>query len=118
MNVPVLIIQLLLSILDKEHGGAAEQIEAINKYCSRYLNEVDNQRNFYFIKMLLKIPQYFFHYQTILEKTNTLWDKLCSISLKTSQQSLETEIIPYEKLWEFVLGMLNNKAAAASHSYQ
>lgn len=107
MNIAVLIVQLLFSILQKEQGDAADQVEAINKYCTRHLTYRSVRRSYCFIKMLLQIPINHYNYPLIVKKTESLLKELTAIPLKIASQSLEVEIIPYDVLWEIVLSALN-----------
>ncbi|MDX1943685.1 MAG: hypothetical protein SFU99_24170 [Saprospiraceae bacterium] len=109
MNIAILTIQILFSLLEKEHGTAAEQIEGIKKYCSRHLAKGHTRRSYYFIKMLLQIPQNYFNQQAVLRKSEPILEKLRAIPLELSNQSLEVEVIPYEILWDLALHTLDNR---------
>ncbi len=106
MNISILTIQILFSLLEKQHGTAAEQIESIKKYCSRYLARSNTRRSYYFIKMLLQIPQRNFDGEAVAKSIRGIYDKLRAIPLALSNQPLEVEVIPYEKLWELALRSL------------
>lgn len=115
MNVAVLIIQLVFSILEQEEGDAAEQVDAINKYCTRHLTQESNRRSYCFIKLLLQIPQHHFNYHTIVKKTEPLLKELELLPFEVSSQSLEVEIIPFETLWELVFRALNTRSVAVGY---
>ncbi len=115
MNIAILIAQLLFSILQKEHGDAADQVEAINKYCARHLAYYSARRSYCFIKMLLQIPLNHYRYSDIVKKTASLLQELHSFPLQISSQSLEVEIIPYEALWDIVLSTLDANNSLTGH---
>jgi flagellin-specific chaperone FliS len=111
MNIAILIIQILFSLLEKEHGNAAEQIESIRKYCARHLTDGNTRRSYYFIKMLLQIPKGNFDKETVLQRVKPALEKLHSVPLELSNQSLEIEVVPYEALWELALASLERRTS-------
>jgi hypothetical protein len=64
--------------------------------------------------MLLSIPACNFHREAVMRKTAKLKKRLESDSNKFVRA--EIEIIPYEKLWDYVLESLSNKAYRARKS--
>ncbi len=109
MNIAILVIQILFLILQKKYGKAIDRIEAVEKYCTRYLRQDDTIRSYYFIKMLLTIPLANFHKVAVERKSATYLEKLCKQPLELSDQTHKIEIISYEKLWEFALDSLKTK---------
>jgi len=111
MNIAILIIQILFSLLEKEHGNASEQTESIRKYCARHLTDGNTRRSYYFIKMLLQIPKGNFDKETVLQRVKPALEKLHSVPLELSNQSLEIEVVPYEALWELALASLERRTS-------
>lgn len=110
MNIPILIIQILIMIARKEYTAAIDRVEAIEKYCSRYLKKGDETfRSNCFIKMLLQIPAFGFHREAVVRNTKHLRDQLHLVPLGASGQAHEIEIIPYETLWELAVNTLENR---------
>ena len=110
MNIPVLVIQMAFLILQKKYDGAAERIDALNKYCDRYLKT--NNPNFRcncFIKMLVQIPISGFHRAGVERRAARYFDKLKTIEINFSNQAREVEVLPFEILWVLILGTLQNK---------
>lgn len=103
MNIPVLILQILFMISGKDYEKAIDRVEAIEKYCSRYLKRNDTFRSSCFIKMLLQIPEGSFHREAVTRKAEKYVEMLKSVPAEIANQSHEIEIIPYEKLWEIVI---------------
>ena len=109
LNIPILIIQILFMIIKKDYDRSIDRIEAIEKYCSRYLTGGSNYRSNCFIKMLLQIPISGFHKAGVERRTKKYLTRLLEAPLNISQQPHEVEIIPYEDLWNFVMESLGTK---------
>jgi hypothetical protein len=109
MNIPILVIQILFMIRKKQYDKAINRIEAIEKYCSRYLRDDDTFRSNCFIKMLLQIPISGFHKAGVARRSDKYYNRLKSKTIDIANQASEIEIIPYEDLWEFALDSLSNK---------
>lgn len=108
MNIPILIIQILLLVHKKKFNAIADKMEAIEKYCTRYLRQGDTFRSSCIIKMLLQIPAARFHQAAVARKVQHYLDKLGEFPLDLANQAPEIEIIPYEDLWDFALASLGN----------
>lgn len=108
MNIPILIIQILLLIHKKKFTALADKMEAIEKYCTRYLRQDDTLRSNCIIKMLLHIPTARYHPTAVIRKVKQYMDKLQTVPLNVANQTHEIEIIPYEDLWNFVIASLGN----------
>ncbi len=109
LNIPVLIVQILFMIVRKDYDQAVDRIEAIEKYCSRYLKKNDNFRSNCFIKALLQVPICSFHKAGVERKSEKYINQLKSVPLEVSNQSHEVEIIPYEDLWFYIIDSLETK---------
>jgi tetratricopeptide (TPR) repeat protein len=106
MNIPILIVQILFALADRDYQQCIDRMESIEKYCSRYLKQNDTFRSNCFIKMLLQIPIYAFHSERVTRHTKKLHEMLCSVPMEVANQTYEIEIIPYEILWELTIGTL------------
>ncbi len=115
-NIPILIIQTLFLILQKRYNEAIDRIEAIEKYCYRYLRKDDSFRSNCFIKCLLLIPSCSFHKAAVTRKAKKYLVQLQQVPLEVANQPHEVEIIPYEDLWEMALNSLENEFYSASRS--
>ncbi len=109
MNIPILIIQILFSIQDRNYVQTIDRIDAIEKYCSRYLRQGDNFRSNCFIKLLLQIPEGSFHREAVLRRAEKYLEQLRSVPLEVAYQAHEIEIIPYEDLWQMAIDSLPNQ---------
>lgn len=109
MNIPILVIQILFMISQRKYNDAVDRIEAIEKYCSRYLRKDDTFRSNCFIKMLLQIPISGFHKTAVIRKSEKHRKQLETVSIDVANQASEIEILPYEDLWNFALECLDNE---------
>ncbi len=109
LNIPILVIQILFMIVKKDYDNAIDRIEAIEKYCSRYLKKEDNLRSNCFIRALLQVPISSFHKNGVNRRAKKYIDQLKTVPLEIANQSHEVEVIPYEDLWEFVIDSLGTK---------
>lgn len=108
-NIPILIAQILFLILQKRYMEAIDRMEAVDKYCYRYLRKDDTFRSNCFIKTLLVIPACSFHKAAVVRKAGKYLKQLKSAPLEIANQPHEVEIIPYEDLWELALLSLENE---------
>lgn len=106
MNIPILIVQILYALADRDYEQCMNRMEGIEKYCSRYLKQNDTFRSNCFIKMLLQIPMHSFHSDRVTRHTQKLSEMLRSVPMEVANQTWEIEIIPYEHLWQLTLSTL------------
>ena len=110
MNIPVLIAQMAFLILQRKYDAAAERIDALNKYCDRYLKT--NNPNFRcncFIKMLVQIPISGFHPAGTDRRAKNYLKKMQTIEINFNNQAHEVEVLPFETMWGFILEALQNR---------
>jgi len=108
MNIAILILQVLFLLHQEKYGQIIDRVEALRTYTHRYLRRDETFRSNCFIKMLMQLPKANFHKAAVIRKTADLRKKLSSVGIRHNQ-SAEVEAVPYEVLWEFVLGSLKNK---------
>ncbi|HQU58490.1 MAG: hypothetical protein KDD02_06520 [Phaeodactylibacter sp.] len=106
MNIPILIIELLLGIATQKYDELIDRVEAMDKYRTRYLRDEEIIRSNYFLKMLLQIPKNAFRRADAMSKAEEDYMALAAIPIEMANQTFEIEIIPYEKLWEYILEIL------------
>lgn len=110
MNIPVLIAQMAFLILQRRYDAATKRIDALNKYCDRYLKTSSpNFRCNCFIKMLLQIPISGFHRAGVERRAKRYLEKLKTIEINFNNQAHEVEVLPFDVLWEFILDTLQYK---------
>ncbi len=111
MNVAIIILKIIFMVHERRDAMFIDQVEAIEQYCYRHLNEPETRRSFIFIKMLLQIPARRFDAEDLKQSTAKLLHEIAATPQDIYMQSYEIEIIPFEKLWEMVLVSLERKRA-------
>ena len=111
MNIAIIILKIIFMIHERRESKFLDQIEAIEQYCYRHLNEPETRRSFKFIKMLLQIPLRNFNVEEFRQNAEKILSDLNATPHDISMQTYEIEIIPFEKLWDMVLASLEDKRA-------
>ncbi|MEM1319140.1 MAG: hypothetical protein AAGG75_02725 [Bacteroidota bacterium] len=106
-NISILIIQVLVFLCDKKYNAIFDRINALERYSTRYLRRNDTFRSNCFIKMLILIPKGHFNRMAVERHTENYSKQLKSMPLSQANQSSEIEIIPYDRLWEYILRLLD-----------
>ena len=106
MNIPILILEFVFHILDKDYDYLIDRVEAIDKYRKRYLKDEEVRRSACFLKMLLQLPKNAFDLKAAQEKAAKDLEQLNNIPIEVANQAYEIEIIPYEYLWSLVVDMI------------
>lgn len=106
LNISILIIQFLFLLLDRKYSKLIDRLDAIKQYSYRYLKNDESYRSNLFIKMLLKVADADFHPIAAKRYTKDMYSKLLESNPSINFQSTEIEVIPYEKLWEIVMELL------------
>ena len=104
-NIATLIIQLLLYFREADLINLKVKLDQLSDLSSAHLDKRHNYRNSIFIRMLEIIKEREYNYEMILEKGNTYLKKLINTQIPPDWL-LDMEVIPYEKLWEYVLNIL------------
>jgi len=105
-NIAIHIVQMLFLIIDEQYDDLLDKLSSLKQYSFRYLKSEEYLRSRIFIKMLLTIPESSYNIVKIKSKTKTLHQKLIATPMDFSEQAMSIEIIPYEQLWEEVIGLL------------
>lgn len=106
LNISILIIHTLFLIQQNKYSEIIDRTDALNQYCHRYLRKDETFRSNCFIKMLLQLPKANFNRIRTQRYAENYFTKLESVPLSIIQQGIEIEIIPYEKLWNIILDLL------------
>lgn len=105
-NIPILIIQILFFLADKKYSKIIDRIESLNLYSYRHLKKDENFRSQCFIRMISEMVRADFRKQGTIFRTEKLLTKLKAVPIDMYPATAETEIIPYEDLWEMVVERL------------
>jgi hypothetical protein len=103
MNVAIIVIKNLILLAEKKSIRLLDGIEAIEQYCYRYLNNADTARSAAFLKMLLLLPSGNLDRESIEKRVEKYQKVLEQYPVQMSDQTLEIEIIPYDRLWKIAL---------------
>lgn len=116
MNIAILMIQFLFYVAQNRQEECESRIDALKKYCTRYLGEQNTLRSRHFIKMLVQIPLNGFNVDKVKQKTADTLKSLLEVPWHTVNQHREIEIIPYEDLWPIVLRSIGKPNAATGNA--
>lgn len=105
-NISIQIIQLLFHLKDKKYNLVLDRLDSLTQYTHRYLRNDETLRSNCFIKMLLKLPEAEYNPIRTKRYVAKYWQRLQSAPRVLSMQSTETELIPYEYLWEIILELI------------
>ncbi len=109
-NIATLSIQFLFLLREGNVALIKECIEEIINYKSVHLDKRHNYRSSIFIRMLEIILDKEFDFEQIQEKGNTYYKKLVNTPIP-SDLTQDTEIIPYQYLWNYILDILKTNKA-------
>lgn len=107
MNINILIIQILHFLKQRKFGKVIDRMDALERYSYRYLRKNNTFRSNCLIHMLLQLEKGNFNKIAVQRKAAKYYDRLKSVPLHEAKQDLDLEIVPYEKLWEVILGYLD-----------
>jgi hypothetical protein len=107
-NVAILILQFLHFLRTGQIDALLYRIECLRKYALLHLRESASTRSKAFFKLLETVVKEDFHPARCRQKGNYLFTKL-QTTLPPGDAFAEIEIIPYEQLWEWILGSLKRQ---------
>ena len=105
-NIHILILKIILNI-GVNHDRIIDERDAIERYIERYLKK-NHLRSKLLLQMLIQIPSSHFNRSTLEYRTNKLYTRLQNAK-KLEGFDPSREIIPFERLWEMVLNLLETK---------
>ncbi len=104
MNLNILLLEILMLIIEKNHDELSERYEAIQKYVQRYIDDSESQSRIKLMfKLLLLSIKHNFKRSKIEESAGLSLQKLESQHRELGDEAYELEIIPYEVVWDGVL---------------
>lgn len=106
LNVSILVIQFMFLLIDQKYDAIIDRTDALKQYTYRYLKNDATFRSNLFLKLLIKVIEQDFHPVAVERHTHKLAARLAESQRDTDFQSNQLEIIPYEKMWEFVQEIL------------
>jgi hypothetical protein len=105
-NIAILVIQFVYLLREGMVNDVKTRVKELEKYSSVHLDKRNNYRNSIFIRMLSIVTEKEFNYELIIEKAANYYRKLQKAAIPFDLKT-ELEVIPYEKLWSFILNILS-----------
>lgn len=106
LNIPVLVIEILYYLIEGKEDLLESRLGALSQYNYRYLK--DKNRSHYFLKMLSALPDMEYNIERIRKKVDKYYTKLQETPMEYTEEEIQIEIIPYEDLWEIILGIIKS----------
>lgn len=106
-NVTILTIHVLFLLQQKKYSEIIDRMEALKTYTHRYLRKDGDFRRNCFLKMLNQIPACNFNQKAVIRRTLQLRKRMNEMPLSHTHQSLESETVPFDHLWEIALQLLD-----------
>lgn len=107
INISILILQYIFWLNRKKLNNLIDKVESLRQYTYKHLKKTNLKRSNLFLKMLCAAADASFHPVATKRKTEKLYRELCNTPIDLSTQPFEIETIPYEKLWEITLFIIN-----------
>jgi hypothetical protein len=106
MNIPIIIAQILYFLAKKDFNSVFDRIGSIEKYCVRHLvDKYFDVRSYYFIKMLLTLPDAEYNIKRVQTRSQGFKDKF--EAAPENAKNIELEIMPYETLWSLLMNLID-----------
>jgi len=110
INVSVLILQFVKHLFEDDYEFLKTRIGAIERYINRYCSEEFSMRIKYFYKLLRNIVDSEMNIYEVNRKSRYSFKQLQGTPVQ-GDASAELEIIPYEHLWDIIIGVLKKNYA-------
>lgn len=104
-NVSIHILQFLHYLRNKATDQLIYKEDAFRKYLNLYLKDSNSERSRLFFRLLIVAIRAEFN-PKISQKKGNLWLEKLKMTSTPGEAFAEIEIIPYEKLWDFILNLM------------
>ena len=101
----MIIAQILFSIEKKGYNAVGERIERLKNYANRQLKKEVYYRVIQFIRLLQQLEKADYKVEN-LSNVDKYYDRLIETPFAYRGLISELEVIPYEKLWNYILKRL------------
>lgn len=109
LNISILIAQVLILLADKKWDKIYDRMESLSQYSYRHFKNDSAVRSNCFIRMLLSLAKADFNPKRAQRYAQKYVDRLSTTEMNLNEYSTEIEIIPYEDLWQIILGLTEGK---------
>jgi hypothetical protein len=106
MNISILLLQIAFMLQKKNFIKAADRIESLRSYASKYLRRNETFRSNCMMKMIMEMAKADFNPRKTERYTATLRAQLDEMPLHSIGGNIEVEVIPFEDLWEIIMRSL------------
>ncbi len=110
VNVPILVIQVMFWLSRGDRDRLIDRVESLKQYTYKYLRDPYLKRSHLFLKMLCVVSTVGFDPDQVRKRVRKWHEELISTPANLVSQPFEMEIIPYERMWEMVMKLLEEKA--------
>lgn len=104
-TVLLVVAQILFLIEKKGYNAIRERVERLKSYANRQLKKEVYFRLIQFIRLLQQLDKAEYKVEN-LSNVDKYYDRLVDTPFAYRGQITELEVIPYEKLWNFILKRL------------
>ena len=108
MNISIMVAQFLMLFTEEKYQETIDKIDYIKQYSKANLRKGQTYRAHCFLKMIVKMIECNYHKAATIRKTKTLYGKLKNQPADLLRQTSHVEIVPYEVLWDILLGSIDN----------
>jgi hypothetical protein len=102
INVSILLMHIAYLLQHKDFNAIIDRVDSLNQYAYRYLRKDESFRSNCMIKMVVQMTKADFNPIRTVRYTEELLKQLEQVKLAGSGENIETEIIPYEVLWQIM----------------
>jgi hypothetical protein len=114
-HVAVLIVQLLYFLQRRDLDAVMVRLERLRKYQQLHLHEEPALRSRLFLRLLMLLLDWDFNPRVCAQRGQSLLGKLQAAPLP-GEAYAEIEVVPYEKLWELTLQLLQQGPPLAANA--
>jgi hypothetical protein len=106
LNVPVLMLQILWTLSQKDYDGFLLRLDAVNQYRTRHLKNDANARTNLLIKLLSAVPELNYDQKKIKKQTDKTYNTLVNTTYDIMDETHEVEVFAYDIYWLYLLELL------------
>ena len=103
VNIPIVILPAVYALAKSDFEAFEAQIDKLDKYRERYLENELNQRSARFLQMMFALAKQKYAGSVRSEgRLRQEIEKLHALTPQVARQNFAIEVIPYENLWELL----------------
>ncbi|MEP6794047.1 MAG: hypothetical protein ABJB16_06955 [Saprospiraceae bacterium] len=102
INASILLMHIAFLLQRKNYNAIIDRVDSLKQYAYQYLRKDDTFRSNCMIKMVIQMTKADFNPIRTERYTRDLLKQLEAVKLAGSGENIETEIIPYEVLWNIM----------------